>query len=89
MDGPLQLPAFADDPLLVRWLFVRAGFAGGGGPDAVKRATLLRWLEDPQELASQVLAYARRRTQAGTDDEADTVEGELTALSARIIAHSH
>jgi hypothetical protein len=88
MEGPLQLPAFADDPLLVRWLFVRTGFAGGGGPDAVKRATLLSWLEEPQELASQVLAYARRRAEAGTDDEADRVEQELTELATRIIARS-
>jgi len=88
MEGPLQLPAFADDPLLVRWLFVRTGFAGGGGPDAVKRATLLSWLEEPQQLASQVLAYARRRAQAGTDEEADRVEQELTELATRIIARS-
>ena len=61
MYGPLQLPTFADDPLLVRWLFVRTGFAGGGGPDAVKRATLLSWLEEPQELASQVYPFGGGR----------------------------
>lgn len=72
MEGPLQLPAFVDDPLLVRWLFVRAGFAGGGGPDAVKRSTLLKWLQDPEELASQVAIYANRRTpneEEPSDDE--------------------
>jgi hypothetical protein len=92
MEGPLQLPAFVDDPLLVRWLFVRAGFAGGGGPDAVKRSTLLNWLQNPEELASQVAAYARRRTpneEQASDDEAaqePSLEQELTELAARIRA---
>jgi hypothetical protein len=60
MDGPLQLPEFADDALLVRWLFLRTGFAGGGGPDAVKRTTMLSWLQDPHLLAAQIGDYARR-----------------------------
>jgi hypothetical protein len=48
MEGPLRLPEFADDEVLVRWLFVRAGFSGGGGADAVKRSTLLGWLQNPE-----------------------------------------
>jgi hypothetical protein len=82
------LPAFADDPILVNWLFVRAGFGAGGGPDAVKHATLLGWLQDPAELVRQVLSYAQRRAQFGTDAEAELLEAELTGLAERIRARS-
>jgi hypothetical protein len=88
MDAPLQLPTFADDPLLVSWLFIRAGFAGGGGPDAVKRTTMLSWLQDPHLLATQIDDYARRRAQAGTDAEADKVEEDLTELADRVRRHA-
>jgi hypothetical protein len=84
LDVPQRLPAFADDPLLVRWLLLRTGFEGGGGQDAVKRSTLLTWLQKPDELVRQLVAYACRRAEFATDAGAERMETELTALAERV-----
>lgn len=81
---PQNLPAYADNPVLVGWLFARSGFAGGGGQEKVKRETLLVWLTDPVELVSQVQRYRRRRSQRGTAAEARMLKAELATLAGEI-----
>jgi hypothetical protein len=85
---PQVIPAYADSPLLVRWLFARLGFGGGGGQERVKRETLLAWLTDPVELVAEVQRYSRRRSRSGTAAQGNSIRDELAKLAREIKAQS-
>jgi hypothetical protein len=79
---PQNLPSYADEPLLVAWLYRRAGFEGRGGQENVQNRTLCGWLADPAELARQIERYASRRAERCTDEEAEVLEEELLELAS-------
>jgi hypothetical protein len=83
---PQSLPGYGDNPLLVRWLFARLGFEGGGGQEMVKRETLLAWLTDPVELVAQVQRYGLRRSRSGTAAQGKMIKAELEKLVGEIKA---
>lgn len=81
---PQALPEYADDNLLVAWLFERMGFDGGGGQSHTSTATLLRWLTNPVKLAAEIQAFAKRRAERADDEMATQIEEGLMALAGRI-----
>jgi hypothetical protein len=78
---PQTLPSYADNPVLVAWLYRRAGFGGRGGQETVQSRTLCAWLSDANELAMQIERYAKRRAERCTDEEAEVLEEGLLELA--------
>jgi hypothetical protein len=81
---PQTLPSYADNPVLVAWLYRRAGFEGRGGQETVQNRTLCNWLSNPCELARQIERYVSRRAERCTDAEAEVLEEGMLELAGLV-----
>lgn len=79
-----MLPEYILDDQLVTWLIDRMGFEGGGGPDHVSEATLVKWLLSPERLGEELEKYGRRTAETQHDDEASETVGKFCSLAERV-----
>lgn len=81
---PQEIPAFADDPQLVAWLYERLGFEGGGGTSSVKTKKLKEWLTNPSLLADALERHVARACERLDEAGAEALQEWAAPVVAKI-----
>jgi len=79
-----EIPDYANNATLVRWLLARFGFGGGGGANAMKKASLRKLLVNPEGLANEILKHGKRVAERADADAASALERAASALAVSV-----